>query len=310
MSKPIILISKCLGFDKCRYNGDTVKSETVDIIKDYCEFIPVCPESEIGLGVPRNPIRLVKKGKSTALVQPATGNILTDSMNEYSEEFLRTITKIDGIILKGRSPSCGIRDVKYYSEKGIEIDRKHRGIFADAVFEKYKGYPIEDEGGLLNEKLRDHFLTGIFTFAEFRDLQKRSRIADLLNFHAKNKLLFMAYNQKEMRILGNMLGNQGQYSKKELFSSYFESLKKIMEKPITKGNNINTLLHSFGYVSKSMNKKEIEYFLDVLKDYKNNILTISVPIALMKSHISRFEIEYLSSQSYFYHYPIFKFLKQ
>ncbi|MDD3803351.1 MAG: DUF1722 domain-containing protein [bacterium] len=303
MTKPLILISKCLGFDNCRYNGDTIKSEIVEKLKKHCSFSTVCPEVEIGLSVPRNPIRLEKREKEEVLIQPKSGLILSEKMFKFAQKFLDSANEPDGIILKGRSPSCGIKDVKFYSARGIEIDRKHSGVFASFVLKKYAGYPIEDEGRLLDERIREHFLTKLFAFTRFREAKESTSVRSLLKFHETNKLLFMAYNQKEMRILGNMLGNQKKFTKEELFSTYFESMKRIMERPITKGNEENVLLHAFGYVSKKMKKKEIEYFLSTLNDFRENKTFATVPIALMKSQIERFEVEYLKSQTYFRRHP-------
>lgn len=303
MIRPAILVSKCIGFDNCRYNGGIIKSDLVAKLGKYCDFLTVCPEVGIGLPVPRDPVRLEKREKKTVLIQPKSGMILTQRMERFAEKFLDSADEIDGIILKGRSPSCGIKDVKFYSEKGAEIDRKHAGIFAGIAAEKFRGYPIEDEGRLLNERLKEHFLTKLFAFARFREVKKRGGIRNLLKFHETNKLLFMAYNQREMRILGNMLGNQKKFSADELFAAYFESMKRIMERPVTRGNEENALLHAFGYVSKEMKKGEIEYFLRTLNDFRDNKLSVAVPIALMKSQIERFETAYLKTQTYFERHP-------
>jgi len=303
MKRPVIFISKCLGFDSCRYDGATVKSEIVEKLKKHCDFLTVCPEVGIGLPVPRDPIRLERRENKVSLIQPKSGLVLTEKMFKFAQHFLDSADEPDGIILKGRSPSCGIKDVKFYSEKNIEIDRKHSGIFASFVIEKYQGYPIEDEGRLLDERLREHFLTKLFTFFRFREARSRGGVKDLLKFHEANKLLFMAYNQREMRILGNMLGNQKKFGREELFAVYFESMKRIMDKPITKGNEENALLHAFGYVSKEMKKREIEYFLRTLNDFRENRLSAAVPIALVKSQIERFEVAYLKGQTYLNRHP-------
>ncbi|MGE3063215.1 MAG: YbgA family protein [bacterium] len=303
MRRPVILISRCIEFDNCRYNGQGVKSPLVKKLKEFCDFTTVCPEVSINLGIPRNPIRIIKSKAGEILIQPSTGDILTDKMETFSKKFLREIENIDGIILKGRSPSCGIKDVKIFSEKGIELSRKHAGFFGREVVEKYSGYPMEDEGRLMDERLREHFLIKLYAFAGFREARDEKNITGLLKYHEYNKLLFMAYNQKEMRIIGNLLGNQKKFTKNELFDSYFESLKRITERPITKGNDENTLLHAFGYVSKNMKKKEIEFFLKTLHNYREGAVSVTVLKSLMKSFIVRFEVAYLEKQTYFNPYP-------
>ncbi|HFI0749901.1 TPA: DUF523 domain-containing protein, partial [Streptococcus suis] len=138
--KPKILISKCLGFDNCRYDGSIVQFDLLDKMKDQIEFIPLCPEIEIGLGLPRESLRLIKVQDGIELVQPKSKKYLTYDMKKYSQEILKDISDIDGIILKGRSPSCGIKDAKVYSgmEKSPVIG-KSMGLFA-AEMEKHFPY--------------------------------------------------------------------------------------------------------------------------------------------------------------------------
>ncbi|PRX31733.1 uncharacterized protein DUF523 [Orenia metallireducens] len=100
--KPIIVISRCLEFAKCRYNGVMISDDLVKKLKDYVEFIPVCPEVEIGLGVPRETIRLVKEDDEIRLVQPATKRDVTDEINRFSQEFLDSLEQVDGFLLKDR----------------------------------------------------------------------------------------------------------------------------------------------------------------------------------------------------------------
>ena len=110
-TKPTVVVSRCLGFAKCRYNGDIIRDKFVDKLKDYVNFITPCPEVEIGLGIPRKPIRLVMEDDKLDLYQPSTGKICTKEMEEYSLNFLDSLGEVHGFILKGRSPSCGTKDV-------------------------------------------------------------------------------------------------------------------------------------------------------------------------------------------------------
>ena len=129
--KPTIVVSRCLGFCKCRYNGDVLNSDFVESLKPYVNYITACPEVEIGLGVPRNPVRLVNLNGVIELYQPTEDRIYTQEMNQYSERFFHSVGNIHGLILKGRSPSCGIKDVKIYaSEEKSSSSQKGVGIFA------------------------------------------------------------------------------------------------------------------------------------------------------------------------------------
>jgi uncharacterized protein YbbK (DUF523 family) len=152
--KPIVVLSKCLEFEACRYNGEVIPDSFVKEIEPYVNFKPMCPEGEIGLGVPRDPIRVISHGKETRLLQPATGRDISSKMLGFADNYLKSLKEVDGFILKSRSPSCGTKDVKLFpsSEDGTAIG-KTKGFFADRVLEHFPGLAIEDEGRLKNFKI-------------------------------------------------------------------------------------------------------------------------------------------------------------
>ena len=167
-TRPLVVISKCLGFDHCRWNGLTIQDQFVDRLAGFVDYETVCPEVEIGLGVPRDPVRIVQTDKTLRLMQPATGKDHTRAMTGFSKEYLNALTDLDGFILKSRSPSCGIKEAKIYPsmEKSAAL-RKGCGFFATAVMKKFSMLPVEDEGRLRNFTIRDHFLRRLFTIARF-----------------------------------------------------------------------------------------------------------------------------------------------
>ena len=94
--KPRVVISKCLGFDACRFNGDILQDGFVAKLQGHVDFVPVCPEVEIGLGTPRPPVRLVSAPEGLSMIQPLTGADLTDSMRRFSAQFLDSLQGVDG----------------------------------------------------------------------------------------------------------------------------------------------------------------------------------------------------------------------
>jgi uncharacterized protein YbbK (DUF523 family) len=171
--KPNIVISKCLGFAKCRYDGLIVFDTIVKRLKPFVNFIPVCPETEIGLGIPRDPIRVVSHKGKLHLYQPATDRDLTRQMIQFSKRYLASLKDVDGFILKSRSPSCGINRVKIYY--GYQPDAKPgmgKGFFASAVKNKFPYLVIVDESSLKNLARRENFFTKIFSLARFRMLER------------------------------------------------------------------------------------------------------------------------------------------
>ena len=259
--KPRIVLSKCINYEACRYNGLMMNSPIIEKMKDYVEFITVCPEVEIGLPIPRESIRLMRQGDEIRLVKSMSGEDFTDKMVSFSKEFVGKLEDIDGFILKSRSPSCGFKDVKLYSGIGKipAISTKSVGLFAQQVLDNFSHLAIEDEGRLTNLQLREHFLTKIYTTAEFRNLPKTMKA--LVDFHASNKYLFMAYNQAKLKEAGKIVANHEKLSVDEVFANYQVKLYQLFQKAANISTNINVLMHIFGYFSKELNSDEKAQFL-------------------------------------------------
>jgi len=303
-SKPEVVLSKCLGFEYCRYNGLIISSEIVDKLTHFVNVHTVCPEIEIGLGVPRDPVRIVDVGKNLRLMQPASGVDVTEDIMLFSKSFLDSIEEVDGFILKSRSPTCGIKDVKVYSSmnKGSAI-KKTYGFFGHEVLKRYPNAVVEDEGRLRNFRIREHFLSKLFTLSSFKKLKNSESINSLIKFHTNNKFLFMAYNQNELRILGRIVANKEKRPYIEVIADYEKHLINLFSRIPRNTSNINVLMHGLGYFSKSLSFKEKAFFLDSMEMYRNGKVPLSVPLNIMKSWIIRFDNEYLMKQSFFMPYP-------
>jgi uncharacterized protein YbgA (DUF1722 family)/uncharacterized protein YbbK (DUF523 family) len=304
--KPTIIVSKCLGFEPCRYNGQMEKDEFIERLKQYVDIKTVCPEVSIGLGIPRESIRIVasKEVENLKLMQPKTGIDVYKSMKEFSEEFVNNVHDIDGFILKSRSPSCGIKDVKVYSsiEKSAS-SVKGKGIFASSVLNKFPNLAIEDEGRLRDYKIRDHFLTKLYIMSEFRAIKKEASLSNLIKFHSNNKLLLMSYNQKELKILGSILGNQKHSNFDEILKQYEEHLGMALSKAPRYTSNINVLIRSTQYFSDKLTSKEKAFILDLIEKYRNERVPLSTPLYVIKSYVVRFDEENLINQTFFEPYP-------
>ncbi len=303
-AKPKVVISKCLGFAPCRWNGAVIPDDLVESLKLHVTFHPVCPEVEIGLGVPREPIRIVNGGDKPRLVQPATGKDFSERMRRFTTSFLNSLKDIDGFILKYRSPSCGMKGVKIYAgfEK-VAGSTPGAGFFGGAVLETFPRLAIEDEGRLRNFRLREHFLTKLFTLAAFRHLKASGSMRDVVQFHAENKLLLMAYHQQELRILGRIVANPQKRPLGEVFMDYEAHLAAAFAHPSRYLSNINVLMHVLGFFSKELSSKEKAFFLDALERYRAEKVPLSVPLNLARSWVVRFEQEYLGHQTFFQPYP-------
>ena len=302
--KPNVVVSKCITFEPVRYNAQIIASEFVEKLKPYVNFIPVCPEVEIGLGVPRHPIRIILVKGERRLMQPATGLDFTEKMERFADSFLNALDEVDGFILKRGSPSSGFKNVKIYPriEKSSPID-KGPGFFGKAVLQKYANLAIEDELRLLNLRIREHFLTKLFTIASFRSVKKSGRIKELIRFHSENKYLLTAYNQKELRILGKIAANQDPKPFLEILQSYETHLHLALVRTPSVGAYINVMQKTMGYFSHQLSKEEKSFFLESVAKYRAGILALSANLSVLKAWIVRFKEEYLMNQTFLEPYP-------
>ena len=304
LARPTVVVSKCLGFAACRYNGLGISSDVVKALVPHVDFVPVCAEVEIGLGVPREPIRVAAGPNGLRLLQPSTGADVTDKMTRFAATFLDSLPVVDGFILKSRSPSCGVRDVKIF--RGVEKEAavgKGSGFFGGAVAEKFPGHPLEDEGRLLNFRIREHFLASLYALARFRAARARLAMRDLVDFQARNKLLLMSYSQKEMRILGKIVANPEKKGMPEVFDEYEAHLRAALARPPKYVSNINVLMHAMGYFKEGLTPPEKAHFIASLEKYRAGKIPLSATIAIVNSWLARFGSDYLKQQTFFEPYP-------
>ena len=302
--KPNVVVSKCLGFERCRYNGQTIPDDFVNDLAPYVDYHTVCPEVEIGLGAPRDPVRIVMADGEPRLMQPATGRDVTKAMHDFSTSFLTSLNRVDGFILKNRSPSCGMSDVRIYTstKKGASSTRG-QGAFGGAVLERFSHLAVEDEGRLRNFRIREHFLTKLFTRARFRRVKHSHDMGTLVQFHTRNKLLLMGYDEQALRSMGRIVANPDKRLFEDVITDYEQHLNAALADVPRCLPNINVLMHALGYFSDDLTPEEKVFFLDYLERYRNGTVPLSTLIGMMMSWIVRFENDYLAQQTFFQPYP-------
>ena len=194
-ARPIVFVSKCLGFEACRWDGAIINDNFVERLGKYVNFLTNCPEKEMGLGCPRDPIRIVKFNEKKSLYQLKTKRDVTKEMEKYTRKLVASLKREDlsGFILKSKSPSCGIKDVKMYNSEKETAGHagSTSGFFGEVVLSELGGLAIEDDGRLTNFLIRENFLTKVFVHAEFLRIKHTGKPRDLMEFQAKNKLLLI-----------------------------------------------------------------------------------------------------------------------
>ena len=328
--RPTIFCSRCLGFEACRWNGDMIREPFIDDLREHAAFITACPEGDMGLGTPRDPVRIVgsRDSDEVRLVQPATGKDCTADMDAMIEGFLSrmraepkppieeplpdvirwndrdVLPPVDGFILKHRSPSCGPNTVRIYREAdNPAVLRRGAGLFAQALLEEYPHLPIEDEGRLHNFVIREHWLTRVFAFARLREVIASGSMARLVDFHSDHKYLFMAYNQTGLRELGRIVASGSKKTFAPTVAAYEERFHKTLAQPARFTSVINVFQHIQGYFSKGTSPEERRYFENVIEEYRRGGLPMSVPVQILKNWAIRFEEKYILRQVFLQPYP-------
>lgn len=297
--KPKIVFSRCF-VEPVRYNAELISDELISGLMGYFETIYLCPEVEMGMGVPRQRIILVKGGEGKIYLQPDTDTDLTERVKEYAVEKLRSLTDVDGFILKAKSPSCGVGSCKLY-KNGVVIG-KTDGLFAEAVKGSFPHLPIEDEGRLRDIEIKRHFLIRVYAFADFRTLLNHPTPKGLVDFHTRHKYLLMTYNQARLKRLGQIVADSTTPFGQRLIeykTNFYEALSK---RPASK-RHINTLQHIIGYFSDRLNQKEKGHLFALLDKFRTGHVKLMVLIELIRNLAYRFELDYLTKQSYLSPFP-------
>jgi uncharacterized protein YbbK (DUF523 family)/uncharacterized protein YbgA (DUF1722 family) len=242
MPQPHIVISRCLGFAACRWDQQFIESPLINKLKPFIRFEPVCPEIEIGLGVPRPPIRVVIDRQKFRLIQPETGLDLTPKMDSFARKFIASHQEVDGWILKSRSPSCGLRDTKIFTSGTSSAPLKRgAGLFALWIKQSLSLVPLEDEQRLESPEFLEKFLIRIFTLARFRQAKSSREIRALVNFHHQNRELLQIFGMKNLHLLDKIITFSNQDKLPFLWSEYENHLKKIINSPFRRKTVLKVL---------------------------------------------------------------------
>ncbi|MCM3720082.1 YbgA family protein [Fictibacillus phosphorivorans] len=302
-ARPRVVVSKCLEFDACRYNGDVIYNDVVKKLMDYVDFVPVCPEVEIGLGTPRETIRIVKKEENYLLLQPSTKRDVTKEMTSFADTYLAGIRDTDGFILKTRSPSCGVKEVKVYAstEKGPAIGHTS-GLFGGKVEALFSHLAVEEEGRLNNFTIRDRFYTKLFTLASFRRLLPLGLEA-VKEFHKKNYYLLMAYSKPTLKVMNRVLKNVDENGEEETVELYQKALHKLFNRAARNDSNRRVAREIFKRFESKLSIREVAFFEELMQKYANKKEPFSSITTLLKSHAIRFEDNEILEQTFFAPYP-------
>jgi uncharacterized protein YbgA (DUF1722 family)/uncharacterized protein YbbK (DUF523 family) len=299
-------ISACLLGQEVRFDGGHKRDRYItDTLGRFFEWVPVCPEVEMGLSTPRETLRLIGEAEAPRLVFGKSGEDRTEGMQAWARPKLEVLAKADlsGYILKSDSPSCGMERVRVYRSTGVPT-RDGVGIFARALLERFPLLPVEEEGRLHDLPIRENFVERVFCHRRWRDLVEEGLTrGKLVAFHAAQKLLLMAHSPKHYQELGRLVAAAKQYSIKELEARYGEMFMAGLKVKATAKKHTNVLQHILGYLKKALEARDKAELLSVIGDYHQGLVPLVVPVTLLKHHLARIPVPYIQDQVYLTPHP-------
>ncbi|MBN2658477.1 MAG: DUF523 and DUF1722 domain-containing protein [Spirochaetales bacterium] len=306
MKKIKVGVSSCLLGNNVRYNGQHQLDHFIrDTLGQWCDFIPVCPEVECGLPVPRESMRLVGDVNNPRLMTGKTGIDHTEKMKNWIDRKLPELKEEDlvAFIFKTKSPSSGMRKIKIYNDQGERISFNGIGIFARTFMERFPDIPVEDEGRLCDPRLREQFIETIFVLQRWREAVKDGSVKAVVDFHSRHKYTFMAHSPEKLKELGKLTAQGGALDPGELIKQYRTVLHELLKVQKDRKKNYNVILHIMGYFKKDLRPDEKEELLREAQLYYDGISPVIVPLTLLKHYTLKYNEPYLKEQYYLNPHP-------
>ena len=298
-------VSSCLLGNEVRFDGGHKHDRYITgTLGAFFDFVPVCPEVECGLPVPRESMRLVGKPKSPRLITNKTSTDHTEKMHAWAHIRLEQLAQehLCGFIFKSKSPSSGMERVKVYDKNNVP-NSTGVGLFARSFMNRFPILPVEEEGRLHDMALRENFIESVFVYQRWCNTADNFTAKKLVNFHTNHKLLLRAHSEKHYRELGRIAAEAGSLDRNQLLDSYQENLMAAMRLKTTVKKHVNVLMHMMGYFKKILSSDEKKELLEVIERFRNNHIPLIVPITLMNHYVRKYDDPYLQQQHYLTPHP-------
>jgi uncharacterized protein YbgA (DUF1722 family)/uncharacterized protein YbbK (DUF523 family) len=299
-------ISTCLLGMKVRFDAGHKRDYYItDTLGQFFDFVAICPELEVGMGVPREAVRLEGPVESPRMVGGKTGTDWTKRMNDYAQARLqkRDLQRICGYILKKDSPSCGMERVRVYGPSGMP-QKDGVGLFAAHLLRRFPLLPIEEEGRLHDARIRENFIERVFAYHRLQTLfGKGYSRGRLVRFHTVHKYLLLAHCPKHYSLLGALVAEVKKLPPDDFQRKYSALFMEALAIKATVRRNVNVLQHILGFFKDSLDSNDKRYLLAVIEDYRQGLVPLIVPITLMNNYVRKFNVSYIAEQIYLNPHP-------
>ncbi|MCM0613070.1 DUF1722 domain-containing protein [Marinobacter sediminum] len=306
MSHIPVGISTCLLGKEVRHDGGHKHSRyCTQVLSKHFEFRSICPELEAGLGVPRPAIHLREYPEGMRLIETRATTDHTDAMQDFIDQVIPSLANLRGYILMAKSPSCGMERIKVHNENGQVTRRDGRGMFAEALIKAYPLMPVEEEGRLNDNMLRENFIERVFAYDDWiqnvagENLSARA----LIEFHTRHKFQLLAHSEKVYRQLGPILGDLKSEPLEDIAERYIHLFMDAMSRKVSRGSHMNVMQHLMGYLRDSMGDEDRKVLIEQMEAYRRGEVPLVVPMTLLRMAQRREPVDYLNAQKYLTPYP-------
>jgi uncharacterized protein YbgA (DUF1722 family)/uncharacterized protein YbbK (DUF523 family) len=305
--RPRLGISACLLGDQVRFDGGHKRDPFLtDILSPHVCWVRVCPEVEVGMGTPRETLRLERRdGRAIRMVTTRTGIDHTDAMSAWARRRLSELERehLSGYVLKKDSPSCGMEKVKVFGASGLP-QRTGRGIFAEALLQRFPNLPVEEEGRLSDPRLRENFIERVFAYQRLRRFfAGRWTVAGLVAFHTSHKMGLLSHSTAGYRELGRLVASAKGMPRARLRAEYESRFMKTLTLIATPSRHANVLMHMAGHLKKRLDGPSRQELLTTIDEYRRGLVPLVVPLTLLRHHARHHDVVYLLGQTYLEPHP-------
>jgi uncharacterized protein YbgA (DUF1722 family)/uncharacterized protein YbbK (DUF523 family) len=265
----------------------------------FIDWVPVCPELEAGMGVPREAVRLVGSVNEPRMIAERSGKDWTNAMNSFARKRSDDLAVLDlsGYVFKKDSPSCGVERVRVY-ESQTQPSRRGRGLFAAVLMKKLPLLPVEEEGRLNDPSLRENFIERVFAYHRWRAAAAAKSRGGLMAFHTGHKYLLLAHSERHYRHLGRVVASLKAKSLREAYEEYGRGFMEALAVHASAKKHANVLDHMMGYFSERLSAAERQELVEIIRDYRHQLIPLIVPVTLIRHYVKKYAVEYLDGQVY------------
>jgi uncharacterized protein YbgA (DUF1722 family)/uncharacterized protein YbbK (DUF523 family) len=299
--RPRLGISACLLGQQVRFDGghkqDAFLCETLG---RFVEWIPVCPELEVGMGVPRESVRLVGAPENPKMIAERSGRDWTMAMRRFADIRANELAglKLSGYVFKKNSPSCGVERVRVYDQKNMPV-RRGRGLFAAALIKTLPLLPVEEEGRLNDAALRENFVERVFAYCRWQAACAESRSArSLVAFHTRHKFLLLAHSERHYRESGGLVATGDKRTIRQTYEEYGRKFMDGLAVKTSAKKHANVLDHLMGYFSDRLSTAERRELLELIGDFRARLVPLIAPVTMIHHYVKKYEVAYLADQVY------------